>query len=107
MTREELLALHTEMCSKAKALMERKNKDYGGGTVFGNLDLIEELSQGRDSTEKGILIRMGDKVSRLYNILCTANEIAVSDESVEDSLQDLINYAVLLAAKRASRKKVA
>jgi hypothetical protein len=42
---------------------------------------------------KGCLIRLSDKLSRLMNIARTG-EIAVSDETVVDTLMDLAVYAI-------------
>ena len=47
--------------------------------------------------EQGILVRITDKISRLSQY--TKNgELQVKDESVEDTLVDIINYTVLLRA---------
>lgn len=104
MNRQDLLNLHKEMCDNARELMARKNADYAGlageHTVFGNLGLCE--SMGVCPTETGIIIRMGDKLSRLANLLTKPAQ--VKDESIEDTLQDLLNYSVLIAAKVQDRR---
>ena len=41
---------------------------------------------------KGIIVRMNDKISRLNNIIF--NDSLEEDELIEDTLKDLINYAV-------------
>ena len=65
--RAELLQIHSEVCNKARRLMERKNHDYSGGDnqndPFLNFTRVEKL--GITSTEQGFLVRMTDKVSRL------------------------------------------
>lgn len=72
---------------------ERKNKDYaGGGDAFANFRMCEEL--GLCSVEKGILVRMSDKMSRIANLL--DKEAAVKDESVTDTLLDLAVYSIIL-----------
>lgn len=100
MTRDALLSLHSKVCEVARSLMEKKNRDYGAEDVMGNLRLIEQLYPG-DSIEKGIVIRMGDKLSRLA--VLTRQEAAVQSEKIEDTCQDLINYAILLLAARSLR----
>jgi len=100
LTREELLEMHNYLCREARDLMEQKNHDYGGAQeVFGNLQACEDL--GICSTEQGILIRMVDKLSRLINFE-KQGKFSV-DESVDDNVQDLINYSVLYRARKASR----
>ena len=59
-----------------------KNLDYGSDnlTAFG---------------QKGIVIRMYDKMQRLKNLLFDKGEetLDVNDEAIEDTLRDLLNYA--------------
>ena len=62
------------------ALFERKNKDYGD--AFARYGTI------------GVLMRMGDKISRLQSI--TKNGIVlVNDEQMRDTLIDLHNYSAM------------
>jgi hypothetical protein len=105
LTREHLLRRHGEICAEARAIMERKNHDYtndaqGASSIFGNLALIEELGLG--TTEQGIVIRMGDKLSRLATL--TTREARVADEGIKDTIKDIINYAVLLLVRRETRE---
>lgn len=103
MNREQLSNLHNQLCDAAFTLLQQKNQDYADAdSVFGNLDMPEAANLC--STEVGILIRMFDKMSRLSRGV--KRELAVKDESFEDTLLDIINYAVLLAAKRRSRPEV-
>jgi hypothetical protein len=104
MTRNDLIQLHKTMCADALAIMERKNSDYADdSSPFGNLDLIESLSRGSRSTEEGIIIRLGDKLSRLFT--ATKRGLAVNDESISDTELDMINYIILHRAKRTSRPR--
>lgn len=104
-TRQQLLALHEEVCSATKATMQRKNRDYAGDggldDAFGNLRLCEDM--GLATLPQGILVRMSDKLKRVINLTKESREAAVKDESVQDSLEDLINYCVLLAAALGRR----
>jgi len=62
------------------ALFEKKNRDYGD--AFARYGTI------------GVLIRMGDKISRLQSI--TNNGITlVNDEKMRDTLIDLHNYSAM------------
>jgi hypothetical protein len=47
------------------------------------------------SVEKGILVRMCDKLSRIGNLI-ERNDHSVKDESIEDTLIDIMNYSNIL-----------
>lgn len=104
-TRETLLAVIRELAEKAVPIVAQRNSAYaGGGDVFGNLNLIETLSSGDIRTETGIVIRMGDKVSRLYSL--TARNAPENDESLEDTLIDLLGYSALLLLRHRTRPRI-
>ena len=70
--------------SKVRA---EKGHDYSGTKdTFANL---------RQFGSFGVLVRIGDKFNRLKNFY-EQGTLAVNDEKVEDSMQDLINYALFL-----------
>lgn len=99
MTRAELMKFHEEACGKMRAILAAKNADYAGdaGSPFSNFKNVETL--GVCSVEQGFLTRMTDKLSRLASLLKPrATEAKVKDESVTDTLLDLANYCILLAA---------
>lgn len=63
-------------------LFKKKNADYGD--AFAKYGAV------------GVLVRMGDKISRLQSI--TNNSITmVNDEKMRDTLLDLHNYAAMAA----------
>jgi hypothetical protein len=100
MNREELLLFHRDLTQDARDLMELKNHDYAGDAEhgsqpFANFERVKAL--GICSVEQGFLVRMTDKMSRLSSYV-QAGKLEVRDESVRDTLIDLINYSVLLAA---------
>lgn len=102
-TRDDLLAVIRELADKAVPKVAQRNAAYAGsGDVFGNLNLVETLSNGRLSTELGITLRMGDKVSRLYS-LCADPTIDPTDEPLEDTLIDLLGYSALLLLRHRTR----
>lgn len=102
MTRDELFKLHEDMCCSALKLMKKKNADYAGSgsDPFANFRRAEAL--GVCSTEQAFLVRMTDKMSRLASF-ASRGELSVEDETVYDTLEDLINYSVLLAAYLKSK----
>lgn len=82
-----------ETLEKMNSIREAKNHDYAGvGDPFDNFKMVEKL--GITSVEKGILVRMTDKMSRIVNLL--EREGKVEDEKIEDTLLDLANYTVIL-----------
>lgn len=105
MNRDELLEFHEEFTAKMYDICRRKNQDYAGGAgdPFANFRRVEAL--GVCATELGFLVRMTDKMSRLATLLQPGAEAQVKDESVEDTLIDLANYSLLLAAFRRAKPK--
>lgn len=82
-------ALHT----KWEEIMIAKNSDYSSeNDVFKNFNGSELIWV---SAEQAILVRMMDKMTRIWNLL--TKEAAVKDESIQDTLLDLSNYAILLS----------
>lgn len=92
-TRERLFEMHSEICERALTLMKKKNADYSKSHPLGNF-MVSEAIQAC-SAENGIMVRITDKLSRLVSILEKGAQ--VTDESVTDTIVDMINYSVLLA----------
>lgn len=89
MTRDEKVCMHSEICEGLNALYERKNHDYGD-------------SFGKSYAEYGMAmpcIRLEDKLNRLKALTRNGNQ-RVSDESIEDTLLDLANYAIMTVVER-------
>ena len=105
MTRDELFKMHNEMSAYALDLMKKKNADYAGSgsDPFANFRRTEAL--GICSTEQAFLVRMTDKMSRL-STFANKGKLVVTDEGVHDTLIDLINYSVLLAAYIKDKQKI-
>lgn len=77
----------------ALEIMKRKNSDYAGNEdPFRNFKNVEILDVC--STEAGIVVRMTDKLSRIANLI--KQDAKVKDESISDTLLDLMNYANIL-----------
>ncbi len=87
MSKERFHQIVTEMMQ----LHDRKNRDYAGGDYLSNFLMCEKMGI---PAWKGSLIRLSDKMSRLMNIART-DQIAVSDETVTDTLTDLAVYAII------------
>lgn len=71
-------------------LLRKKNTDYNKAT--------DALSGFRKFGVHGILVRLEDKLGRVANLL--NKEAQVKDESVDDTLLDIANYAFLAYACR-------
>ena len=74
------LAQLTKIQTEARELFKKKNTDYGDAfATYGPV---------------GVLVRMGDKITRMQNI--TNNGISlVESEKLRDTLIDLHNYAAM------------
>lgn len=85
--------LHARICSELTALYERKNHDYGD-------------SFGKSFVEYGMAmpcIRLEDKLNRLKALTRNGNQ-QVSDESIDDTLMDLANYAIMTLVERRMKE---
>lgn len=76
------------------AMVLRKNTDYGG-SAWEEPILLPNLSPG-----DAILVRMGDKIQRIRQLLSSEN-IEVNEETVNDTMRDLAGYALLWLARNA------
>ena len=56
------------------------------------------------SVEKWILVRMADKMSRISTLI--DQEAQVKDEAIEDTLQDLANYSIILKLYLSTKTKI-
>lgn len=84
--RNVLFCTHEKLCGDALELMKKKNQDYGANDdPYRNFHQFGLL---------GILVRMSDKLARLQTF-SERGSFAVNDEGLEDTVKDLINYAVL------------
>lgn len=69
-----------------------KNHDYAGDDPLSNLKLTEKM--GWLKGWQSIIVRLGDKYSRLLNF-AKKLELKVKDESFIDTCIDMANYALL------------
>lgn len=99
-----LLADMEETFKKCLDTAKRKNSDYAGdgkqADPFKNFRGSEFVGV---SPDRAILVRMMDKMSRVSNLL--TQEAQVKDEAVEDTLDDLVNYAAILKSYIKNNKR--
>lgn len=79
---------HLGICKELNDIYRKKNNDYG--------DAFAIL---RDEIPNSILVRIFDKYNRLKTLL-NSQERKVKDESIDDTLLDLANYAILELIER-------
>lgn len=99
-----LLRFVEEKAAKMVAVARAKNADYAGASSdpFGNFARVEDL--GIATVEQGFLTRMTDKLCRIASLARPGVEAQVKDEAIEDTLLDLANYSLLLAAWLAAKR---
>lgn len=90
MTIEEEINEFKRLTQLMADVYERKHRDYGQST--------------KDTYKKygpiSMLTRMTDKMNRLDNLIVNNHENLVSDESIDDTLMDLANYAIIFIIER-------
>ena len=72
--------------SELAEVRAKKGHDYSG-----TADTLDNL---RAFGWKGVVVRLGDKFNRLKHFVLSGEDLLVKDESIEDTLQDFINYAL-------------
>ena len=81
---KDKIQFHRDLCLALNQLYESKNHDYGDS--FHETFVEEGMAMPR--------IRIGDKFRR-FKALTSGTEQKVNDESIEDTLMDLANYALM------------
>ena len=81
--------IHGELCSETHSLYARKNADYG-----------DSFAQLRKRYPNFVCMRLFDKLNRLDTIINPAHKLQVSDETIEDTLMDIANYALMELTER-------
>ena len=87
--------IHKEICDSMNELYIKKNADYGDsvGIVYEKLGDIS------------ILTRISDKYNRLMGLMDPKNTNEPNFESIDDTIQDLANYALIWMMERKLAKK--
>lgn len=99
---KELLELKKRIFEKCCELTVKKGHDYSGvEDTLSNLKVVELL--GVSSAERGVLIRLLDKIMRLKNFIDTG-VLQVNEESIQDTVVDAHNYLDLLLALILEKK---
>ena len=98
---EDVIKMHEELCGEARSIISKKGADYNrsqqlsGDTLF-NLKVAKLLGV-IDYATQGILVRLSDKMMRLSSLCKDPNaNPEVLDESIKDTIKDMINYVCYL-----------
>lgn len=89
--KQVLYDLHQRLFVQALNLMKQKNHDYASDE--------DPYKNFRRYGLMGILVRLSDKIARLDSYL-SQGDLEVKDESVKDTILDIINYSVLFEGYR-------
>lgn len=92
-----------QILDEAKEIHNRKNHDYAGREeALFNLTMCEKMGI---SAFKGTCVRLTDKFCRIISY-CNSGKIKSTDEKIEDTLIDIINYsAFAIEFHRKERRK--
>ena len=103
MTISDVIEIHRETCNAAISTIRAKNEDYADNSdPFANFRA--SLVLGVDP-KIGLLVRVVDKVQRLKNF-AYRGELSVKDEPVDDAIEDIINYVILLKGMIKDEKNI-
>lgn len=81
--------IHSDLCRELDELYEKKNADYG-----------DSFAKVREEIPNAILVRLNDKLNRLKSLMADPEKQQVNNESIDDTLMDLANYALLELVER-------
>ena len=84
--------LHGNICNSLSEIYKCKNSDYG-----------DSFAKLREEYPIAICVRLQDKLNRLKTLIGN-QDAKVKDESIEDTLLDLANYAIMEVTERRYEK---
>lgn len=88
------LKIHAGICDGIKDLYRRKNADYG-----------DSFAKARREVPCYTLGKLYDKFSRYMNLVRHGEQTAQVAESLDDTLMDLANYAIMELTERKLEKE--
>jgi hypothetical protein len=93
MTKEEQQEFFDEYINKMRDVLLNKGDDYANADRLSNFKMAGQIAGG--NAQLNCLNLIATKVARL-GVLLNSND-APKNESINDSIMDLANYAMLLA----------
>lgn len=88
------LTIHAGICDSIKDLYQRKNADYG-----------DSFAKARKAVPNYTLGKLYDKFSRYMNLTVKGEGSAQVEETLDDTLLDLANYAIMELTERRLEKE--
>jgi hypothetical protein len=101
MTQQELAVSVQNTFLSCVELISKKNQDYS--IKEDALRNFKVITLAGVTLERGLLVRIFDKLARLSNIL--EKQAAVKEETIDDTILDTINYLAILRAAIKNGKK--
>ena len=104
----ELLAFRKKLWVELDFISKSKGADYSGkaGDTFRNIRIVERFGI---PAEIGIMVRLGDKFNRSFELLMrkwqSQGGAEVKDETIQDTLKDMINYTSYILALLSEKAK--
>ena len=86
------IELHKQICGNMHNTYKAKNADYG-----------DSFAKVREEYPEAICIRLMDKLERLKTLYKGGGQ-QVKDESINDTLLDIANYAVMELLERKNER---
>ena len=93
MEKSSKLKIHEDLCNEIHELYAKKNSDYG-----------DSFAKVREEIPNAILVRLNDKLNRLKSLMADPEKHQVNNESIDDTLMDLANYALLELIERRAEQ---
>ena len=87
--------VHAEICDNIKILYRRKNADYG-----------DSFAKARREVPNYTLGKLYDKFQQYMTLTRNGEQTAQVDETLDDTLMDLANYAIMELTERICDKEV-
>ena len=87
--------VHAEICDNIKDLYKRKNADYG-----------DSFAKARREVPNSTHGKLYDKFQRYMTLTRNGEHTAQVDETLDDTLMDLANYAIMELTERKCEKEV-
>lgn len=92
MTSKEQIEHYDKLMKELKVILTAKGDDYSGEDRLSNFKTVAGIL--KITPELSCLNLIATKVARLGTLLSSRSE--PNNESIEDSIKDLINYSILL-----------
>ena len=96
---KEIEQTYPETCSEFKRIQKeqydtfcKKQHDYGQHNITLGMDLTDP--DGRHLSISAIIIRINDKIQRLFNLVLR-RKVKAQNEPIEDAFKDLSVYGII------------